>query len=296
MAPPVLKRIEGNTYIIQAPVIMGVYVHGGNATLIDSGNDREAGRQVLKIFDEQGWTLERIINTHSNADHIGGNQFLQKRTGCRIAATRLEAAFIEHPVLEPAFLYGGYPSRDLRGKFLMAKPSRVTDIVQSTGEIADTALQAVSLPGHFFDMIGVATPDNVTFLADSLFPENIIKKYHIIYLHDIGAQYETLQSLLSLNAKWYIPSHCTPMRDIDELIRINKEKTDEIAEAVLLCCQSSTFDEVLAGICDTYAIDLNAEQSVLVGSTLKSYLSFLKDRGRVQCTYQRGSVRLEAMA
>ena len=51
MASPVLKLVAGNTYIIQTPVIMGVYVRDNRAILIDSGNDREAGRQVLKIMN-----------------------------------------------------------------------------------------------------------------------------------------------------------------------------------------------------------------------------------------------------
>ena len=294
MAPPVLKQIAGNTYIIEAPVVMGVYVREGRAILIDSGNDKEAGRQVYKIMNERGWSLELIINTHSNADHIGGNQFLQKRTNCRIAATSLEAAFIQNPVLEPAFLYGGYPFNDLQNKFLMAKPSTVSDIIPSSGEILDTELEAFPLPGHFLNMIGIKTPDDVVFIADSLFPENIINKYHVFFLYDIRAQYETLQTVSSLNASWYVPSHGKVRRDVTALVQINRQKIDEIVETVLLSCHSHSFDEILAKLCETYSIELNAGQSVLVGSTLRSYLSYLKDEGMVECVYDHGRVLWKA--
>ena len=61
-------------------------------------------------------------NTHSNADHDGGNTLLQNRLGCAVYATPMEKAVVEHPILEPSFLYGGYPFKKLRKKFLMDKP------------------------------------------------------------------------------------------------------------------------------------------------------------------------------
>ena len=73
--------------------------------LIDSGSDKDAGRRVRQILDANGWRLTAIYNTHSNADHIGGNQYLQRQTGCRIFAPGVERDFTQHTVLEPSFLY-----------------------------------------------------------------------------------------------------------------------------------------------------------------------------------------------
>ena len=53
---------------------------------------------------------------HSNADHIGGNKYLKGQTGCKAYSGGIEATFTKHPVLEPSFLYGGYPCKDLRYK------------------------------------------------------------------------------------------------------------------------------------------------------------------------------------
>ena len=82
-----LTQVAGNSYYIQSPAKIGlVRLNDTDVCLIDSGNDKEAGRKVRQILDANGWHLSAIYNTHSNADHIGGNQYLQNQTGCRVYA------------------------------------------------------------------------------------------------------------------------------------------------------------------------------------------------------------------
>ncbi len=292
MASLHLQQITERTYLIPSPANIGVYVNDHRAILIDSGNDPDAGRQILKLLKAQNWELDLIVNTHSNADHVGGNAFLQQKTGCRIAATSLEAAFIQHPVLEPAFLFGGFPMKALQNKFLMAKPSTVTDVIPASGPILNTGLEAMPLPGHYFEMIGVKTPDNVIFLADSLFSEEILNKYHLIFLYDLQAHFSTLEGLKSLNAAWYAPSHAVLTTDITALIAANIRKIQEILERIVSWCQpAAMFEELLARLCQTYNITLNANQYVLVGSTLKSCLTYLTDQGQIIPQFTEGTLR-----
>lgn len=294
MASLALQRIAGNTYIIPSPAAIGVHVRDGRAVLIDSGNDEEAGRQILKLLNGQGWELDLIVCTHSNADHIGGNALLQKKTGCRIAATAPEAAFIEQPLLEPSLLYGGFPMKALRNKFLMAKPSRVTDVIASEGPILDTGLEALPLPGHFLDMIGVRTPDDVLFLADSLFSEAIIAKYPIFYLYDVGAHRETLARLREVRAAHYVPSHGMPATDIGGLIEANVRRVEETVTLVEGCCaRPVSFEEVLEQVCGACGIALEANQYVLAGSTVRSVLAYLVEEGRVAMRFAGGRVLWE---
>ncbi|PKP61733.1 MBL fold metallo-hydrolase [Candidatus Atribacteria bacterium HGW-Atribacteria-1] len=286
-----IQKIASNTYLIPSTANIGVYVQDEQVILIDSGNDKEAGRQILKLLNEKNWKVKFIINTHSNADHIGGNAFIQNKTDYRIAATRIEAAFIQDPILEPSFLYGGFPNTRLTNKFLMAQSSRVTDIIPSSGKILDTNLEAISLPGHFFDMIGIKTPDNIMFIADSLFSEEIINKYHLFFLYDIKAHLETLEKLKTIEAEIFIPSHGSPTPSIKKLIAINESKVREIISTVLLFCERpATFDEILSRICKRYKIDLNANQYVLVSNTIKSYLSFLYDEGKLGMSFSEGNI------
>ena len=73
-----LIPVSDNTYYIQSPAKIGlVKLSDTQVCLIDSGNDKDAGKKVLKVLNANGWTLKAIYNTHSHADHIGGNQYLQ---------------------------------------------------------------------------------------------------------------------------------------------------------------------------------------------------------------------------
>ncbi len=113
-------------------------------------------RTSRQILDKNGWHLAAILNTHSNADHIGGNRYLQGQTGCKVYSGGIEAAFTKYPVLEPSFLSGGYPCKDLRHKFLMAQES---DVVDFSDESFPKEIEVIPLPGHFFDMAGFRMPD-----------------------------------------------------------------------------------------------------------------------------------------
>jgi len=289
MAQLALQHVAGNTYIIPSPATMGVYVTDQRAVLIDSGNDEDAGRQVLKLLSAQGWELELIVCTHSNADHIGGNAFLQKKTGCRIAATAQEAAFIEQPLQEPSLLYGGFPMKAIRNKFLMAKPSKVTDVIAPEGPILETGLEAMALPGHFVGMIGIRTPDNVLFLADSLFSPTIIAKYPIFFLYDVAGHLQTLARLGEVSAAHFVPSHAQLGTDLKELIDVNAQRVQATVQLVKdCCCEGASFEGVLEKVCTACGIVLDASQYVLVGSTVRSILSYLVDEGSVEMRFSGG--------
>ena len=63
------------TYYIDCPSKIGIYrINDEKVCLIDSGNDKDAGKKVLKILSANGWRPEMILNTHSHADHVGGNR------------------------------------------------------------------------------------------------------------------------------------------------------------------------------------------------------------------------------
>ena len=279
-----LIQAAEHTYYIQCPARMGLWVPDGqHAVLIDSGSDKDAGRKVQKILEAQGWALTAILNTHANADHNGGNALLQQRLGAPAFAPGIEAAVTTHPILEPAFLYGGYPPKPLRNKFLLAQPSRCQPLTEDN---LPAGLAMLPLPGHFFDMCGFRTEDGVWFLADCLSGANIVEKYHVNFLYDVAAYLETLDRVSALEGRLFIPAHAEPAEDIRPLAELNRRKVLEIAELICsLCREPRIFEDVLRDVFTHYQLTMDFNQYVLVGSTVRSYLAYLLDRGELAAEF-----------
>lgn len=274
-----LHQVTESCYYIQSPAKIGlVKLEGNDVCLIDSGNDKETGRKVRQILDANGWRLRAIYNTHSNADHIGGNKYLQTQTGCDIFAPGIERDFTVHPVLEPSFLYGGFPPQSLRHKFLMAQESEADEL---TPEAMPENLTILPLPGHFYDMVGYRSSDGAVYLADCLSSQETLEKYQITFIYDVEQYLKTLEMVKTLDAKVFIPAHAAATEDIAPLAQLNIDKVHEIAETILrLCATPTTFESILQQLFLAFGLPMNIEQYVLVGSTVRSYLAWLSDSGR----------------
>jgi len=280
-----LVQAAERTYYIQCPAKMGVFLTGAQeAVLIDSGNDKDAGRKVQKILDAQGWHLRCILNTHANADHNGGNALLQQRLGAPAYAPGIDAAITTYPILEPAFLYGGYPCRELRNKFLLAQPSRCETLTEG---VLPEGLTMLSLPGHFFDMVGFKTEDDVWFLADCLSGANIVEKYHVNFIYDVAGYLDTLDKVSALEGRLFIPAHAEPTEDIRPLAELNRNKVLEIIDEILAFCREPrSFEDVLQRLFIRYQLTMDFNQYVLVGSTVRSYLAYLHDKGALDAAFE----------
>ena len=281
-----LVQLTEQTCYIQSPAKIGLFrLNEREVCLIDSGNDKDVGRKVRQLLEKNDWRLKAIYNTHSNADHIGGNQYLQKQTGCKVYAPGIEHAFTRYPVLEPSFLYGGCPNRDLRHKFLMAQPS---DAQELTPEVLPEGFRLIPLPGHFFDMVGFRTPDDVVFLADCLSSRETLEKYRIGFIYDVAAYLKTLEMVKNMEAKIFVPAHADAAEEIATLAQYNADTVLEIAEKITdICREPLCFEAILQRLFTDCGLTMNFEQYVLVGSTVRSYLSWLNDTGKVIALFEK---------
>lgn len=284
-----LIHVVGNSYMLEGPVNLGVYHRGeGKCTLIDSGLDKNTGKRAMNILKEKNMEIDSIINTHSHADHVGGNAVLQKRLECDIYASKIESAIIENPIIEPLYLFGSAPPDFLKNKFLMAKPSKVTKVIEEgTLYIETSKFEIINLPGHSLEHIGVVTSDGVFYTGDAYISKDLIEKHGFPFLQDIDAALRSLGDIATLDYSYYVPSHGILDRTVKELIQSN---IDIIEETIHLLLENlnepASAEELSRLIFKEYQINQKPGQYYLTWVTLAAYLAYLYNRGSIEWKFE----------
>ncbi len=196
---------------------------------------------------------------------------------------------IARDVSRTLLLWSAFPFAELCNKFLQAKPSTIDKVIPNKGIIDESGLEAVPLPGHYLDMIGVRTPDDVFFIADSVFSEQIIEKYAIMFVLDVGSALETLSFLEKVNAAWFVPSHAPAVQDIVPLANANRKGLLRVSEAVLECCsRPSGRDDIVQALADRFSLSMSVSEYLLNSAAISAHLSWLRKEGHISPVVTRG--------
>lgn len=258
-----------------------------HVTLIDTGlNDTTARKALRAVRDELGSEVVAILNTHGHADHFGANAFVVKRTGCEVWAPAIESTTIQHPIMQPAMLYGGAdPIDGLRNKFLLAEPSPVDGILESgEQEFMGTNIEMIALPGHSPNQMGVLA-DGVFYCADVVFPQAAIEKYRIPYLFGLTAHLESLARADGIESSVIVPGHgphAATLADLTAFNRVAIESTLDCIRSIL--DDPMTSDDVCVRVFRELDVPVtDAQGYFLLKPTINAYLAHLDRLGEVTC-------------
>jgi glyoxylase-like metal-dependent hydrolase (beta-lactamase superfamily II) len=262
--------------------------------LIDSGGSAEDGARIYReletLFGKNKFTLKAVINTHSHADHSGGTDYLVKKTGCGVWMSYLEKGSMENTLIQSSMAWGGYPLPELQTSYYVPAQCNVTKIISGDDQVklADgKTFGFIPLQGHYFGMLGVkcTTKDgkNVIFTGDAVFGRKVIGKFSIPFMYDVGEFMKSLDTLCRTEADWYVPSHGEAVKRIIETAEMNKLAVLETIECIISILTKKTLsaEELLTAVANRNGIPLKLPQYVLIGSTLRSYLSYLYKTGRI---------------
>lgn len=290
-----LLPLAGRVWYLPGANNLGVIVAGdGGAIAVDTGIDKDAGRALRKALDEAGLELRAIISTHHHADHVGGNAFLLRQyPEARVYASPLEAALIQHPLLEPIYLSGGArPPAAMRGKWVLAPGSPVHELLGAAplrpGDLWRTPVGAtltvdiVGLPGHSPAQVGVIV-DGVCLAADGFFGPAVIAKHGVPYAHDVADQLAALDVLATLDAGWFLPGHGEPVgrADLDDQLAANR-RAIEAATALVRAALAQPGDlavitaRVVRAMGHTLA---GVPQYAIFSGAVAAHLAYLEQRG-----------------
>ena len=171
-------KIIDNVYIVP-DVIANPYiiVDADGLTLIDTGLPRNE-QTILAYVASLGKSVrdvKRIILTHSDFDHVGSLAALQKLTGARTYASKIEADAIAagKPSRIPKIPMGSFMRRlrfILMRLFVKVTPLQVDEIL-TEGQVLPVmgGLRVVETPGHTPGHISLFAPAaGILFCGDSM--------------------------------------------------------------------------------------------------------------------------------
>jgi len=288
--PPVQlsERVYAITGAVNSAIVVG---EGGQAVLVDTGQDSDHGRRLRRALDELGLTPVAILNTHSHADHYGGNDYLVRQYPQAVVhAPPFEAAILRAPYLEPVYLFhGAKPPAEMTTKWLQAKPSPVHVEVESGPlEVAGLRLELLDVRGHAHRMFAVLV-DDVLVASDAVFGAATLERYPLPFGQDVGAQKAAHDVVAGSGARVVLPGHGDATEDVAGLVAANAAAVARAEAAVLGACHGTSTEEVLARVGDELGLAMDdLPRYHLNLCTVSAYLSHLRETGRVTARLAAG--------
>ena len=288
-------KLSANTGFFPASTNIGLVKSGSFLYLIDTGSSPAVAQEVLTALSTlfPDCKVKAILNTHSHSDHCGGNDYIVSQTKAEVWASYENSLIMQFPLSLSAIYWGGNIFSELAEESFAGKAASKATRILKNNEIIDlgsASIKCIPLAGHYFDQLGFLVEDKSDgkksfFLGDGLFGLNMIKKYWIPFMFNEVVFRQSVEKIDRIPADFYIPGHgekCESGR-IHALTEINILITLETETLILKTLKkaSLTHEELLEAVADFAGIDLRLGQYVLIGGTLRSYLSCLKDQGLV---------------
>ncbi len=208
-------KITDNVYVVPNVVANPyVIVDPDGLTVIDAGLPRSE-KKILAYIESLGRSaqdIKRIILTHSDLDHVGGLAALQKATGARTYASRIEAdAIASGKSSRPA--QSGMNFRRVVFLFLrpffQPTPFKVDEIL-TDGQVLPAlgGLQVVETIGHTPGHISLfSSSTGILFCGDSIVSQNGLQVSRPGVTWDANLAKEAVRKQAALGARIVCSGH-----------------------------------------------------------------------------------------
>ena len=149
-----------------APLGTNCYILGCEKTkksiIIDPGGEPE---KILRTVEEQGFSLQYMINTHAHFDHIGAASFIQDQKQVPFLLHRDEEVYLDPNVFSQTMASFGISS---------VKPPKIDEYIDPEKKytFGDCEFKVLETPGHSPGGVCFLF-ENEVFVGDTLFAGSI---------------------------------------------------------------------------------------------------------------------------
>ena len=188
--------------------------------LIDTGyiSDFNETERLITRLGVNLSDVSLIINTHTHCDHIGGNQIIQRKSGCDIALHKVGRYFID--AQDDWSTWWKYYNQEA-DFFNCTKTLQDGDTVP----IGPHKFQVIYTPGHSSDGIVLYNSKEKILISSDTLWENDMATMTLRVEGSMALFHmrESLQKLESLDVKIVYPGHGKPFSDMKKAISKSKK-------------------------------------------------------------------------
>lgn len=294
-----ITKIKGNTYYIKGGTNTGLYIFNDRTgIIIDPGLEGMRPRKIIEELEAKNIDLKQIINTHEHNDHYEAcNSFKNYFKGLEILSSSNAKMYIENSELFSKYIMGGRSNIFFDNYF--KKSIRENIYIDRTVEegllyINNEEFQIIELPGHTPGSIAILTKDKVIFVGDLLVNDKLLKKYDFLFIYDIEEYIASLQKLRNVDFDFLILGHgkdIVSKEDSNILIDKHEQSIKKYLEQTIdLLCNDMTLEKLLQEIINNNKLSYNYKEYHYLKSSLVSLISYLADRGEINCKLENGEL------
>ena len=286
------EKLSAHVGVLHGQTNVALIDNGDRVVVIDTGQSEGDAERLLKTAEcVFGKSISLILNTHSHADHCGANDALIKKTGATVWAPQKESLIMQVPEIMSYMYWGGHPFTELEGEGFVCKNPLFTVerrlFANDVLHFAYTDVECILLEGHCFDQMGFLVTDREGgtksfFVGDALFGMTMLKRYWIPFLLNPELFRKSVERIENTPADFFVPSH-GDIYTQNTISEMNQVVTLETETLILKTLKKArlTQEELLEAVAGFAGLDLKMSQFILIGCTVRSYLSSLYARGLV---------------
>lgn len=291
-----VRSVKGNTYCIDTgrEYIPFYKINNKDIVMLDTGLFEEERRKIDLLLEEMEFNVVAIICTHVHIDHIGNSEYLRKKYNCKVAMSEGEA-FLCKNIMNLKILYGSLSLRDIENYFghMLVKVEIIIKDNDKKVNVGGANFIITRTPGHTIDHICITTPDNVTYLGDSLMSYDVINSSKMPYAFNIKEELRSKEKIRTLDSSRYIVAHKGIYNEINGLIDENIDFYKTTAEKILrLIDEVMTKEELIRRIAKEFNINIrNIRKYNLIERIVNSYIDYLIETKKINVLLDDGVIK-----
>lgn len=309
-----MEKIAENVFYIRGTTNIGVVCDEKpdctELYLIDSGGSE---KDAEIIFDDisshfsilnKPFTVKAIYNTHSHSDHVSGNKLFFEKYHCDIFTTKLERGSLENNILQPSYIWGGYPIKQVNIAYYRYPYAPIAGLYDENTVVKlsnGITFTFTNLPGHYFENYAVTvsykgngnTTEKAIFTGDAFFPREELAKYWIPFMINPNEFMASLDKLdeMAKDCSLFVPGHGRAVAQIRETTELNRISILSTKQSIINALKNGPLSTefVIKAVADQNEMTMKPGQTVLVGSVIRSYLACLQTEEKIDC-YTEGNM------